>query len=197
MNLQDLYHHVITDPLYPYDERLGVAMTEDQYKAYPFNKGHTYYTFLNKLVRRLAPKKVLELGTSQGRSGLFMMTALPTESQRVTVDVGSFLRTDLAAFAYDERIKIVYGNDLDDAVAAEIGTGFDMVFSDSEHTYEHVVVEWEKYRHTFNDRAIVVMDDIHLNEGMERFWNSLKYEKIDTGADLHFSGFGILEYRKD
>lgn len=194
MNLRDLYHHVITDPTPEYDERLGVAMNRQQYDAYQTNKGHTYYLFLNKLVRRLKPKKILELGTSIGRSGLFMMTALPEASKLVTVDIGSFLRTDLTGFAYDDRLKIVFGNDLEDGVFNEIGNGFDMMFSDSEHSYEHVVVEWEKYRHTLTDGAIVVMDDIRLNDGMSKFWDSLPYEKIDTGVDLHFSGFGLFRY---
>ncbi len=194
MNLNDFYQNVLADPTPAYDERLGVAMTREQYDAYPSNKGHTYYTFLNKLVRRLQPKKILELGTSIGRSGLFMMTALPETSKLVTVDIGSFLRTDLTPFSYDNRLKIVFGNDLEDSVFNEVGSGFDMMFSDSEHCYEHVVVEWEKYRHTLEDGAIVVMDDIRLNEGMSRFWDSLQYEKIDTGVDLHFSGFGLLRY---
>lgn len=194
MNLQELYTQVLSDPLPPYDPRLEVAMTEDQYIAYQHNHGHTYYQFLNKLVRRVQPKKILELGTSIGRSSLFMMTALPETSSLVTVDIGSFLRSDLAGFAWDKRLTIVFGNDLEKSVFSQIGNGFDFLFIDSEHDIVHLNPEWEMYKKLLVDGAIVVMDDIKLNQGMIEFWDNLPYEKVDTGTDLHFSGFGLFRY---
>lgn len=196
MSLQQLYDLVIADEVPPYDQRLAVAMSEQQYIQYAQNQGHTYYLFLNKLVRRLRPKKVLELGTSIGRSALFMMTALPTTSSLVTVDIGSFLRTDLFGFAHDSRLKIIFGDDLNDLIYEQVGSGFDLFFIDSEHSLEQVALEWEKYKSRLVDGAIVIMDDIHLNLGMTQFWDSLPYEKIDTGDKLHFSGFGLFVYKR-
>lgn len=197
MTLHELYSQVVLDPIPPYDSRLGVAMTEEQYIQYEQNYGHTYYLFLNKLVRRLKPKRILELGTSIGRSALFMMTALPDTSSLVTVDIGSFLRSDLFGFSHDPRLKIIFGDDLDDAVFTQVGDGFDLLFIDSEHSREHAEREWRRYHPLLMDEAIVIMDDIRLNPGMSEFWDSLPFEKIETGTKLHFSGFGLLRYRKD
>lgn len=197
MTPHELYSQVVLDPTPPYDPRLGVAMTEEQYIQYEQNYGHTYYLFLNKLVRRLKPKKILELGTSIGRSALFMMTALPDTSSLVTVDIGSFLRSDLFGFSHDPRLKIIFGDDLDDMVFAQVGAGFDFLFIDSEHSQEHAVKEWQKYHPLLEDGAIVAMDDIRLNSGMSEFWDSLPFEKVETGDKLHFSGFGLFRYRKD
>ena len=180
----------------PYDPRLFVAMSAEQYDTYIKNDGHTYYVWLQKLVRELKPSKVLELGTSIGRSGLFMMCALPPESSLTTVDIGSYRRGDLVPFENDPRLHIIYGDDCDPGVAEIIGTGFDLLFWDTEHTFEQLSREWAVYQHKLVDGCIVVMDDIHLNEGMDKFWNSISYEKIDLGNNLHFSGFGAFQYRK-
>lgn len=190
----DCMNKVLRAPLPEYDQHLSVVMSAEQYEAYSRGDGHTYYVFLNKLVRELAPKKVLELGTSIGRSGLFMMCALPPESSFVTVDIGSYRRVDLLPFDSDPRLSVIFGNDLEESVVDKIGDGFDMLFIDSEHSYEQVSREWDIYRHKISNKAVVVMDDIHLNDGMEKFWNSIPYEKIDLGNSLHFSGFGAFHF---
>lgn len=200
MNLQELYSQVMADQLPAYDERLAVAMSMAQYDAYQYNIGHTYYHFLSKLVRRLQPKRVLELGTSIGRSALFMMVTLPENSKLATIDIGSYLRTDLAPFAWDKRLKVIYGDDRLPNVAAEaiefLDGGIDLLYMDSEHTYDQVAAEWEIYQLHLNNGAIVVMDDIHLNDGLIKFWEEIKYEKIATDEKLHFSGFGLFRYQR-
>jgi predicted O-methyltransferase YrrM len=185
---------VLKAPLPEYDPRLSIVMNIDQYEVYSKNEGHTYYVFLNKLVRELAPKKVLELGTSIGRSALFMMCALPPDSTLTTVDIGSYRRMDLLPFDSDPRLNIVFGNDLEESTIKQVGSGFDLLYIDSEHSYEQVSKEWEIYQHKITNDAIVVMDDIHFNEGMDKFWDSISYEKMDLGNSLHFSGYGAFQF---
>lgn len=194
INLQELHNQVMADPTPPYDNRYTI--TERQYLEYQDDTSCRYYHYLLKLVKRLKPKKVLELGTSQGRSSLFMMLGLPEDGSLITIDIGSFLRSDLAAFANDSRLKIVFGNDLYHSVFSKIENNIELLFIDSEHSFEQIFKEWDIYRPKLVDGAIVVMDDIHLNQGMERFWDSLPYEKIDTGGYLHFSGFGLFVYKQ-
>jgi predicted O-methyltransferase YrrM len=192
-SIVDLHNQIMGDPVPPYDRRC--ALSEQDYYTYQNNVGHTYYLYLLKLVKRIQPRKILELGTSIGRSANFMMLALPRASSLVTVDVGSFLRSDLFEFSNDPRLTIIFGNDLDEEVFSKVGGGFDLLFIDSEHSFEQVTQEWDKYKSLLVDGAIVVMDDIRLNDGMSKFWDSLPFEKIDTGAGLHFSGFGLFVYR--
>lgn len=179
------------EPL-PYDERLSAAISREAYAAYSKNAGHTYYLYLNALVAMLKPKKVLELGTDIGRSAAFMMTALPENGRLITVEIGTHERTDLIPWKDDPRLIIIQGDDLDLSIYKGIDLeGVDLLFIDAEHTYDHVSREWNLYRRFLNPGAVVALDDIHLNPGMERFWRELSCPKAVAGDGVHFSGFGI------
>jgi hypothetical protein len=41
-------------------------------------------------------------------------------------------------------------------------------------------------------RGIVLLDDIHLNQNMEQFWQNLPMKKIDVTKYGHWSGTGLL-----
>lgn len=167
---------------------------EDQYQNMKSNNGCNYYFYLHNLVKILKPKHVVELGTSIGRSAHFMMTALQPDSILTTIEMGSFLRVDLKPFEYDKRLNIVYGSDIDPAVYAPLNLkDIDFLFIDTLHDKAHVEIEWSIYKEFLAPGALVVMDDINLNEGMIEFWNNLPYEKVNTGSDIHFSGFGIFK----
>ena len=193
MDIRELHQRAMEAVPPPYDYRLARAMSEDQYKAYRTNTGHTYYLYLNALVRILRPRKVLELGTDIGRSAAFMMMSLPQQSRLITVEIGTQPRTDLEPFEGDPRLSIVQGNDLDLKIYGGLALeGIDLLYLDSDHTFEQISREWALYRPYLSDGACVAMDDIHLNPGMEQFWESLHCPKIDAPRDLHFSGWGLV-----
>ena len=180
-----------------YDDRLALAIGgEEGFEKYKNNPGHTYYLFLKKLIRLTQPKNVVELGTSIGRSALFMMTDLPKDSTLTTIELGSFQRTDLRPFENDPRLRIVYGDDTEQSVVNQVPKDIDFLYIDSLHEEEHLRKEWEIYRKLLvpNQNTLVVLDDIRLDAGMASFWESLTYEKYES-KDLHFSGFGVFVYR--
>jgi len=43
-------------------------------------------------------------------------------------------------------------------------------------------------------QGIIMLDDIHLNEKMDEFWNGIEEKKIDVTSVGHFSGTGIVFY---
>jgi len=193
MDILDVHRRVMELTPLPYDPRLQPAMSAKGYSDYRTNVGHTYYLYLSALVRILKPRKILELGTDIGRSAAFMMTALPESSMLITAEIGTHRRVDLALFQGDPRLKIIQGNDLDLGIYGTLDlSGIDLLYMDSDHTYEQVSREWELYRKFLSPGALVAMDDIHLNEGMERFWNSLPFPKVDAPRDVHFSGWGLV-----
>lgn len=192
MNILELHDRVLASPFPPYDSRLSPFMDERGYEAYKTNTGHTYYLYLARLVRELAPKRLVELGTDIGRAAAFMTTQLPARSEFITVEIGRQLRTDLAACQGDPRLKIVEGSSTDPRIYETL-RDIDLLFIDTDHRYEQVSAEWEAYQNRLSKGAVVVFDDIHLNEGMERFWKELPEPKIDAGRDIHFSGWGLLQ----
>lgn len=193
MNLQEVHERVLSAEVPEYDPRMSGGLSKPQYLHYVGEKAIQYYSYLSRLVRILKPAKILELGTDIGRSASFMMLTLPKDSTLITIEIHQSPRQDLEFWKSDPRLKIVVGNDLDLRSYGTIDLqGIDLLFIDALHDYGQVAHEWALYKKFMSKGALVLMDDIHLNPGMERFWNELPYEKIDTGKDLHFSGFGIF-----
>jgi hypothetical protein len=45
--------------------------------------------------------------------------------------------------------------------------------------------------------GILICDDIHLNSGMNDFWNHIDIEKIDLTDIAHWSGTGLVNFSKE
>lgn len=200
IRLHDIHELAVNYKNIQYDSNM--AISQEEFDNYKTNTGHTYYLYLFNLIKILQPKHILELGTSIGRSANFIMCALPENrmsrqnSKLTTIELGSFMRTDLKPFFNDNRLQIIYGSTTDKEIYAPLNLkNIDFIFIDTLHEYDQVVAEWNIYKNFLTDNAIVVMDDIHLNTGMDKFWNELPYEKIDCGNDVHFSGFGMFRFR--
>jgi len=195
MILEELHTLALDFNQIKYDPRLDIAMSEEQFEAYKINSGHTYYLYLYNLIRILKPINVVELGTSIGRSGLFMMCVLSENSKFTTIEKSSYMRVDLQPFFEDPRLNIIYGDDIDESVYKSLNLrDVDFMFIDTDHNIEQLEKEWEVYHKFLISGAIVVLDDISLNDGMKKFWNALNYEKISCPSSVHFSGFGIFKY---
>lgn len=192
MRIEELHERIEKAPPPPYDERLSGFMDARGYKDYEHNRGHTYYLYLAKLVRELRPHLAVELGTDIGRSAAFMMTQLGPDSKFVTVEIGTQIRTDLSLFSGDPRLEIVVGSSTEPRVYQPI-RNVDFLFIDTDHTYEQVSAEWKIWVPRLSPGAIVAADDIHLNPGMEKWWNELACPKVDCGREIHISGWGIVQ----
>ena len=192
MTIGELHERVISSEFPPYDPRLRAFMDEKGYEAYKTNRGHTYYLYLSRLVRELRPRRVVELGTDVGRSAAFIMTALPEDGELLTVELGSQPRCDLELFRDDPRLRIVHGSSIEPRVYQAV-RDVDLLFIDTDHRYEQISEEWRVWRPRLAKNAVVALDDIHLNPGMDRFWSEIGFPKVDGGSDIHLSGWGILK----
>jgi predicted O-methyltransferase YrrM len=151
-----------------------------------------YYLYLHYLTAVLQPKLVVELGTLSGVSAFAMFLALPKTARLVTVDIVSRERSALAGVA-DDRLEIITANSLDANLPSRANLqSIDLLFVDTDHSYEQASREVQLHFPLMSPTGIAAFDDIHLNPGMEQFWNELPYVKIDTGAAIHQSGFGIV-----
>ncbi len=148
-----------------------------------------YNRFLFLWVERTAPLFVVETGTDRGRSGAHMAMGNKA-SKIVSIDI------DGACSAHLDTLKLPNVETITgDAVAAShrfLDRSIDMLFLDSLHEYDHMVREVAAFMPKAKLGALVFVDDIHLNPGMERLWNEIAKPKRDISS-LHFSGFGVFE----
>ena len=157
--------------------------------------GCAYYQWTPGVVELLKPKQVVEIGGAMGVWTIMALHNLPDKSKLYSITLPeNGLEFCYIIDRYPNLIKVI-GNDLDPEVWPEDTDLFttDLWFFDSEHTEEQLRKEWEFYKTFFKRKAILLFDDIHLNEGMERVWEDLKenYDYFDATDPLHYSGFGI------
>lgn len=152
--------------------------------------GCFYYQWLPRLIDTIHPKQIVELGGAMGVSALLMLHAHDEpEVYSITLpEQGleySFVQDTFPHF------HPILGNDLD----VENFKGVDLKetdlwFFDALHTTEHLNKELALYTPFFKKGAILLFDDIHMDE-IWPIWDSLPYEKKDISDPCHYSGFGI------
>ena len=174
--------------------------------------GNGYYQFLPCLIEVLQPKQIVELGGAMGVACLCMLHG--TDYQNFELHSITLEEHGLE-FSYIDKeysnFHPVVGDDLnldnwlqmDVDFVGQINTGPNLVktdlwFIDSLHEEAQLRAELELYKQFFKSGAIILFDDIFLNEGMRRVWddmdNILKVkEKRDLTYPCHWSGFGLIE----
>ena len=156
-----------------------------------------YYQWLALLVKIVNPKQVLELGNSYGLSTLMMFSELSDTARLISCDVVKQLDFIPPQVFNDSRLKFYFGDDLNlNIFGNDLPVGLDMLFIDTDHTFTQISSEWEIYKHLCNPGAIVILDDIRMND-MFDFWNSLQYPKLELTEECHFSGFGFFLYTEE
>ncbi|MFX0198415.1 MAG: class I SAM-dependent methyltransferase, partial [Candidatus Hodarchaeota archaeon] len=151
-----------------------------------------YYQWLSCLVRVVKPRQIVELGGAMGASALMMLSELPEKSRLYSITLEEHgLEFSFVREKYPNFIPIV-GDDLDFKVWPK-GLDFkktDIWFIDTEHTADQLRAELTLYGLHFKKGAIVLIDDIKLNDMFE-VWKEITWDKYDATYHLHWSGFGI------
>jgi predicted O-methyltransferase YrrM len=173
-----------------YDPNKFTVLNDEWRNLVGFNN---YYRWLWSAVLVLQPKNVVEIGRERGVSTVIMLDALPQDSQLQSIDiVECTLSVGEPCFVHnlqDRRLVLITGSSIE--VADLVQDGIDFLFIDGDHTGEYVTKEWEIYKAKLAKTAIVVFDDIHFNESMSKFWDSITDEKYDI-SNWHEKGFGVV-----
>lgn len=172
-----------------------MSKVNDKYRNYMYGReGGVYYHWLALAVRLLTPRHILELGNHLGASTLMMYSEIRSDTELfLSVDIVHNLAFVPDCVFADPRMRFAFGNDLDLSIYGDpLPLGFDFVYIDTLHERQQLEDEWAIYQHLCTPGALVVLDDIHLND-MYGFWESLPYPKLDI-SDLHTSGFGVFTY---
>lgn len=171
------------------DDRPNFLRAFNQYRA----EGVLYYRFLYELARRLNPRLILETGTKAGHSAAHFAAGCSTATV-VTIDVKASAAEAIKALGLS-NLRFILGDSRRVAgTVLSCGVDLDVLFLDSAHTYDVVSAEYEIYQPRVKKGGLILLDDIHLNRDLERFWDSLSIDKLEINHlhTEHGAGFGIL-----
>ena len=163
--------------------------------------------FLHEEEKR--PLNILELGTSLGITTAYL--ASPDSRNKVLTMEGSEAVLRVAQGVWKmlklENIEWIQGN-IDDTlyniyigergkVKGERGKErgeLDLAFVDANHTYEATMRYADFLLNRLTEKGILVLDDIHYSEQMERAWNELKADpRVTTSMDLYHVGLLFVD----
>lgn len=156
-----------------------------------------YYRFLYELSKAMKPKWILETGTRLGLSAAQLAMGCPS-AKVITIDIDPHSK---ARFSDEPNLKAlanVIPITADSRKAKELFPAecdqFELIYLDSDHTYDVVSPEFKLYRGMLAPGGVMVFDDITLNPDMRRFWSEVPQPKVELNF-LHRlcgAGFGVF-----
>lgn len=156
-------------------------------------KPRKYAQMLYRLVRHYQPGKIIELGTSLGITTAYMGAANP-HAHLVTIE-GSHAVSAIAKEGFNrlklDHILSLTGNF--DQILPETLEQFskiDLVYIDGNHRYQPTINYFLQCLAKSGNDTILVFDDIHWSEEMEKAWEEIKaHPAVQYTIDIFFLGF--------
>lgn len=148
-----------------------------------------YYRFLYELALEMKPAIIVEIGTRRGESAIQFSFGCPS-AKIFTIDIDKKSADYIAAFRRPNINFIL----MDSGVAIEqvrSEAPWDILFIDSDHSYETASTEYKLYFPFVRPGGVIALDDIHFNEGMDKFWSEIPQPKMELNH-LHVKGFGVV-----
>ena len=157
-----------------------------------------YGQLLFRLVNRVRPQRILELGTSLGLTTAYLAVA-DSRAQVVTLEgdpaSAGVARETFAALGLS-NITLVEGEfsaTLGPALA-QLGGPLDFAFFDGNHRYEPTLAYVRACLAHRHAGSVFVLDDIHWSAEMERAWEAVKaLPEVTLTIDLF--GVGLVFFR--
>jgi hypothetical protein len=169
--------------LFPHSQRINSL----EYQGYFISKsGQEHYRLLVHISQNDNLVDILDIGTLKGCSSLaFSMN----QSNKVrSFNVGNELDLNLlpnnVEFIIDNVINENYKDIILSSKYIMLDTYHDGVFE--EQFVNHLV--------SIGYKGYLLLDDIHLNFEMERFWGSISQEKYDITNIGHSTGTGVVYF---
>lgn len=153
-----------------------------------------YYYLLAGITKLLQATQVLEVGTYLGGSAKALATGMLSSGTLLTIDINQ----QVAIASAGPTILQIESDSTSPSASAQVFQALqppiDVLFIDSHHTAEAVTANLHLYAPTLQPKFII-LDDIHLNESMDKAWTSLAdaYDAYDASQLASRScGFGVL-----
>jgi len=156
--------------------------------------------FLNELVRKFKPKKVLEIGPHTGGSSIIILNAIDDikDSKLYSIDLDSGERIGECVNKYFPHLSkryTLFKRNIASAFMEQIGGNIDMAFFDTSHTEPGEILDFiitlpflkENAVVAFHDTAIQITHNHHRNEFAPYIiFNGIRGEKYLPSGDVIF-----------
>lgn len=144
-----------------------------------------HYQLLGYLSTCFEGATLFDIGTLKGYSALAL--SHNKTNRVISYDIADYKELE----AQEALVSIEYriGNALE---APELLIS-PLILLDTAHD-GHFEMQVYRFLKNNNYKGLLVLDDIHLNEPMKRFWQSIDMPKEDITAIGHWSGTGIVDF---
>jgi hypothetical protein len=170
--------------LFPYSQRINSS----EYQGYFMSKsGQEHYRLLAYISQNDDLVDILDVGTLKGCSALAF--SVNSKNKVCSFNVGNEFDLNYTPLNAEFIIDNVLNGNYNDII---LGSKYIML-----DTYHDGTFEKEFYDHlvSINYKGYLLLDDIHLNFEMERFWGSITKEKYDITNIGHSTGTGIVYFK--
>ena len=148
---------------------------------------------------------IVELGTSLGVTTAYL-AAMDSRNKVVTYE-GCPAVAEVARANWEKlglsNIACVVGEITVDSLQLTVDSlqlavdrlsGIDVAFIDANHTYEATLTYFNALASRVHEKSVVVVDDIHYNEDMEKAWKAIcADERVTTTMDLYRMGLVFFD----
>ena len=141
---------------------------------------------------------IVELGTSLGVTTAYL-AAMDSRNKVVTYE-GCPAVAEVAQANWEKlglsNIVCVVGEITVDSLQLAVDrlSGIDVAFIDANHTCEATLTYFNALASRVHEKSVVVVDDIHYNEDMEKAWKAIcADERVTTTMDLYRMGLVFFD----
>ena len=141
---------------------------------------------------------IVELGTSLGVTTAYL-AAMDSRNKVVTYE-GCPAVAEVARANWEKlglsNIACVVGEITVDSLQLAVDrlSGIDVAFIDANHTCEATLTYFNALASRAHEKSVVVVDDIHYNEDMEKAWKAIcADERVTTTMDLYRMGLVFFD----
>ena len=141
---------------------------------------------------------IVELGTSLGVTTAYL-AAMDSRNKVVTYE-GCPAVAEVARANWEKlglsNIACVVGEITVDSLQLAVDrlSEIDVAFIDANHTYEATLTYFNALASRVHEKSVVVVDDIHYNEDMEKAWKAIcADERVTTTMDLYRMGLVFFD----
>jgi predicted O-methyltransferase YrrM len=162
-------------------------------------KSPKYARLMFQLAQFIKAENIIELGTSLGITTAYLAASNP--KAQVRTFEGASAVASIAAEHF-EKLSLpnirLYQGEFDDRLEYyknEMLPSHDLIYIDGNHTYEATLRYFHFFLPLTNEHTLMVFDDIHWSDGMERAWEAIKqHPAVTLTIDLFF--VGLVFFRK-